>query len=786
VATVLTFPLCGAHPCPSSAASQSLDPATGALDVDYSSYLSQHDVVFRVPVDGPAQGLTVGNGRVGAMVWNQNGLNLQISGVDASEETAFSAGLIRLETRPPLNSARFRFEQRLSLYDGTLITRYDAGRVVTVMGAPDSELMGIHVEDKSGGTSPTQLDLGIWDVSRLEGGDVPDIVTWRTVTTFADPTAIGLSRGQEDPNNFGYTLAVTVQGAGFTTQSVDASHVRLTIKPSKNYTIWIACASRLNAAGHDSVSQAHALLVGAAAGGYRPILARYTSWWHAFWHRSFVQYSTGAPDGDYLENLYYLYSYIIAAGSYGNYPFHFINGDFAALGDANSKKWSSGYWHWNERDVYSSFLASNHAEILHGLNRLYSRNFAELTEHTRSRYLVGGIWVPETIGWDGNARHTEDSDYTKDILSTSGEVAESLYSEYAYTNDVAYLKSTVYPFVKAVADFYANKLARDPDTGEYHMASSNADETYWDVRDAITDLAAIRSILPIAIRTSLELDADGDARSRWSSILEHLAPYPRSDDGSSYAPHDPPKSKNRNGQNVSSELIWPFGLTGLGSPDYALAQSTWARREHPYGDIWSNDAIQAARLGLGDEVLRGMKRMIGTYQTYPNGLTNDANGRFEYLGTHLSAINESLLQSYDDEIRAFPALPSASGTSGRFTLLARGGFLVSSEYAAGQVAYISVKSLYGNRVALVNPWRRERVQVRRLADGAKIMIASGDVLSFDTQPNTVYVVERPAMPLACFRHLRLTGKTNDTAKRLAETPAVLGVSTGGALGNPSE
>jgi len=34
--------------------------------------------------------------------------------------------------------------------------------------------------------------------------------TWRTVSTYADSTGIGLSRGQADPNNFGYTLAATV------------------------------------------------------------------------------------------------------------------------------------------------------------------------------------------------------------------------------------------------------------------------------------------------------------------------------------------------------------------------------------------------------------------------------------------------------------------------------------------------------------------------------------------------------------------------------------------------
>ena len=45
---------------------------------------------------------------------------------------------------------------------------------------------------------------------------------------------------------------------------------------------------------------------------------------------------------------------MIASGGYGNYPFHFINGVYRATEDVT--KWSNGYWYWNQRDVYNSFL----------------------------------------------------------------------------------------------------------------------------------------------------------------------------------------------------------------------------------------------------------------------------------------------------------------------------------------------------------------------------------------------------------------------------------------------
>ena len=125
--------------------------------------------------------------------------------------------------------------QRLVLYDGLLSTHYGDGREVTMLGAPKSEVIGIHVEDSRDNVSAITLDLSLWDVTNLSNaGAVPDINTWRNVTAFAEADVAGFSRGQTDAKNFGYTLAATVEGATFTTQNAGGSHVTLNIAPSKS------------------------------------------------------------------------------------------------------------------------------------------------------------------------------------------------------------------------------------------------------------------------------------------------------------------------------------------------------------------------------------------------------------------------------------------------------------------------------------------------------------------------------------------------------------------------
>ncbi|MFE1958618.1 carbohydrate-binding protein [Streptomyces sp. NPDC059479] len=765
-------------PASASTTDAAFNNATGALNVDYASYLSKHDIVYNRPNTNPDHGLTVGNGRIGAMAWQNNGLSMQVSGVDTSQQTAFGGGLLNLATTPAMDSGYSTYQQRLSLYDGTLTTKYDNNRTVTVMGSPNSEVMGIHVDDTRGGVSSIALELSLWDVSQLgNSGDVPNLDTWKTVSTYADSTGAGLSRGQADPQNFGYTLAATVEGAAYSAQVVDGRKVRLTITPSSSYTIWFTASSRLNAPGNNSVTQAKNALNSVKGTGYTTTLNNYRNWWHAFWEKSFVQYSNGSREADYMENVYYLSTYMIAAGGYANYPFHFINGTFRATGDAT--KWSNSYWYWNQRDVYNSFLASNHPDLLAGFNKLYSRNFDALKAYTRTRYNVDGIWVPETMGWDGNARGTVNSDYTKNIWSTGAEAAYNMYLQAKYTNDTNYLRNTAYPFMREVAKFYAAKLSYDSGTGKYYVATSNSHETYWNVPNAITDLAAVRTLFPLAIQTGADLGLDADLRPQWQRILDNLIAYPS--DANVYLPHTPPISQTRNNENVAAELIWPYDLTGIGYPDQQKAINTWNARPFPYGNVWANDAVQAARLGLGDQTFQGMKTMLRQYQNYPNGLTANTNGVFEYLGVHLTATNESLLQSYNDKIRVFPAVPSDSSFVGKFSLLAKGGFLVSSEREAGEIKYVGVKSQYGNSTRIVNPWGTQQVRVRRVSDNATVLTTSAAEFALSTTANTVYVVERTAKPLSSYTSTRLTGTANQDAKSLAGTNSTLGL---GSTPNP--
>jgi len=764
------------------AATQAFNTSTGAMDVNYAGYLSRNDVVFNAPITNPVNASQVGNGRLGMMVWNASGLTAQISGIDTSEQSSFSAGQIHFQTTPSIDTGYTHFQQRQSLYNGTVTTTYDGNRTITVFGSPNSEVMAIHVDDSRTGVTSGTFDLSLWNVSaEPNNAQVANMATWQTVSTYNDGTVIGLSRGQADPDNFGYTLAATVQGASFTTQTVNGTDVRLNITPSSSYTIWISCASRLNAPSHDSVTQARNLLSGVESTGYSSTLSSFQNWWHSFWGKSFVQYSNSNGTADYLENMYYLYSYILSCGSYGNYPLHFVNGDFASNQDNSDTqpKWPYAYWYWNERDCYNWCYASNHPEIMLPLNNLYSRNTSALQSFTSSRFGFSGIWVPETMGWNGNANNTMNSTYVKDIYTSATEVAQNMYNYYLYTGDQNYLANTAYPFMRQVAIFYQNKLAVNG-SGKYWISLGNSHETYWDVADPITDQAAVRSLFPEIIKSAQLLGQDSGLVPQWQNIVNNMAPMPT--DGSQYLPMDAPVASTHNNENVVMELLWPYAITGVGAPDYNLALTAWNNRPFPYGNVWSPDAIQAARLGLGDANYQGMQKMLQIYQNYPNGFTNNSNGMFEYQGVHLAAMNEGLMQSQNGVIRVFPSIPSDTTFVSSFTLAATGGFLVSSERDSGGIKYVGIKSVLGNTATVVNPWGAQQVDVRNMSTNAVVTTTSSSQFSFATTAGTVYVIERTSNLFSSYSHVQLTASQNNGQKTMGTN--VIGAGSAGASEGP--
>jgi hypothetical protein len=121
----------------------------------------------------------------------------------------------------------------------------------------------------------------------------------------------------------------------------------------------------------------------------------------------------------------------------------------------------------------------------------------------------------------------------------------------------------------------------------------------------------------------------------------------------------------------------------------------------------------------------------------------------EHLAGLTSGIHTSLLSSHpesvtnDEPVKVFAEWPKDWDAA--FTLLARGGFLMSTAQQNGAVPLVEIVSQNGGPLKLSNPWGAAAVTVYR--NGRKSEDTSGDVLSLQTAKNeTVVVVPKGRTP----------------------------------------
>ena len=321
------------------------------------------------------------------------------------------------------------------------------------------------------------------------------------------------------------------------------------------------------------------------------------------------------------------------------------------------------------------------------------------------------------------------------VASSGSELAVQAWWRYRHTGDREWLRTHAYPLLRGTVEFYRHLVKKESD-GRYHLTGTHAHEDFWGVGDSIMDLAAIRGTVPLAIRAAEILDVDAELRSRWKELLENLAPYPMGAD---------PRAKALKG-GVLSDDVWAAGylgeIDGQNNPE-----DVWLTPVFPFED-WTLETrddradaivqklvdlaprhgsvvggaglgtairspIAVARAGRGQELPKVLERYHAAFAPLPNGMSlfeGPTAASVEHLGLLSVTLQESLLQSVSSRpgepeiIRVFPAWPLEWDAS--FRLLARGGFLVSSEIKEGKVVSVEIESRLGEDCRLRNPWDR--------------------------------------------------------------------------------
>lgn len=308
---------------------------------------------------------------------------------------------------------------------------------------------------------------------------------------------------------------------------------------------------------------------------------RNEQWWASFWKRApYLNFSSANGRGQQItEDINYFF-YIMAITSRGKYMPRYGGLLFNTGGDF--KMWGSQYWWHNSSCYYAALISTGFTELA-GAFISHMENWRGACEKAASQqWGAKGLWIPETTWFNGpeeipeelreeftalyicqkkweerseafkkfaEGRNSFDTRYSfishradgygergfgvfgyvSHIFSTTAKIAYWMWKYFLITDNRQWLQNLAYPFIRGAAQFYVTlPLVTEGEDGKLHIEHCNNHESVWDCKDAVSELAAMHGILPIAIKAADLLDTDKEFLPVWRSFLDRLAPIPTS------------------------------------------------------------------------------------------------------------------------------------------------------------------------------------------------------------------------------------------------------------------
>ncbi len=411
------------------------EPRGSTEDADSRELVSRADLVYDKPAARSEEGIPIGNGRMGTLVWTTPAaLRFQINRADVYPMNSATAsffernsdycggcGFVDVDfasaSADVFPAAGFR--QHLSVYDG-LLTMNGDGVKTRILAWHHRDVMALDIDDRRQAAEPVSINLRMlrfasqyFSAQRLEAMTRDHIVAVRTRNhTAASQLLVSGGRivlTQEFREGSHYNksaVAIGVVGRNAKPKFADETELRLVVPPgSGQFTILIASASSFDPQ-EDAAAMALQQLEAAAAAGFAELVRDNADWWHAFWRRGVVRLRSDDGAAQFIEQQYHYFLYLMASTSRGKYPPKFNGMLWNTGGDLRA--WGSQHWFANLSCYYEAIPATNRLELLDPVFDMYSGMYEKCSLAARQQWGSEGMFIPETTWFDGLAKLPDD------------------------------------------------------------------------------------------------------------------------------------------------------------------------------------------------------------------------------------------------------------------------------------------------------------------------------------------------------------------------------------------
>ncbi|MBN1361811.1 MAG: hypothetical protein JW993_14540 [Sedimentisphaerales bacterium] len=605
--------------------------------IDYREPVSRADLHYDQPVSRSEEGMPLGNGRMGSLVWTvPNALRLQINRVDVfanncatqsfperNSDYCGGCGFVDIEFEG-YDSDVFsagQMSQHLSCYDG-LVTVTGRDVEVRALAWHERDVMAFEVTDRR--SEPDAISLNL---QMLRPATVRTRSHLARSKLDSRDDGLVLTQAFEEGDYYcGSAVALGVVGRDAKVRQTRDDELSLVCKPGNgSFMVLVASAAGFDEEA-DLIATAFEQLAAAQETGYDKLVESNQRWWYDFWSKGYIRLHSADGVADSIEQNYTYYLYVMASSSRGKFPTKFNGMIWITGGDRRS--WGGQYWGANQECLYNALLPTNRMELLDPMFDMYSGMFDACATAARQQWGSQGMFIPETVAFDGLARLPDDiatemrelyllqrpwdqrserflavahtgqphssrwnwiggGSYVDGvwqptergggpygpvthIFSRGAKIAYTYWQRYEYTLDETWLRQRAYPMLKAVAEFYRNypNVKKGAD-GKYHIHHVNSNESVQGGQDPDEEIASMMGILPAAIKASEILDVDADMRPVWREFLDNLAPLPTGGDALGWIRALPPIFRGRGtGRPDGNTMpIWSFDLCTLENDD---------------------------------------------------------------------------------------------------------------------------------------------------------------------------------------------------------------------------
>lgn len=456
----------------------------------------------------------------------------------------------------------------------------------------------------------------------------------------------------------------------------------------------------------------------ASPNSYAVQLNAHTSWWKAYWSKSSIQ----LPD-TLLNKQWYLEQYKFGAASRKGGPPISLQAIWTA-DNGRLPPWKGDFHHdLNTQMSYWPGYTANHLVESSVYTDYLDAHKMSYKRYTELYFKSKGLNVPGVTTLEG----TEMGGWIQYALSptVSAWLSQHFYWQWKYSMDAHFLKTKAYPWFKEVAT-YLESITRVNASGKRVLPLSSSPEIHdnskdaWFTTNTNYDLSLMKYVFEKAAEMATALGMHEEA-ARYKKILGQFEPFIVSSKNElMFAKDHAYTSSHRHFSHTMA--IFPLGLyQWKNASDKPVMKATIDLLDKVGPSNWCGYSYAwlgnlKARIADGEGAQKALqifaKAFCAGNSFHLNGdQTKEGYSSFTYRPFTLegnfafaSGVQEMLLQSYQGFVEIFPAVPNSWATVSFDQLRTEGAFLVSASKQNGQVKTVTIKAEKDGILLLKNPF----------------------------------------------------------------------------------